>query len=848
MGYGEIRMIPGALPPKKRPNVGDNDLRFTAANPYAQIGTLWSVGHSVSSGTRTLIRLGTSASFTSAGTVERVRINIYNRADIVSIQFRVFRLDGSTYDEVGASEVIPDTSLVNGWNTLTLTTPIAGVQVGDFLALVLVVDANTANELYGRQGLNTTAYKVAYSNADISGANQSFATTINGYTLDWEAQVAASIKPANIYATGTAWAAGTASGTRTFLCHGHKARIQQAGTITKVRINITDKADIASIQFRVFRYDGSTYDEVDASEVIADTRLANGWNTLTLTSPIVSVLPGDFVAVVLVVDGNTAAEFAGVQGLDAEDWAVLYSDSDITGANQTFAETLTGYSLPIECQMAAPLTLCIGDAFASGVTDSGTTYCRSFIESLPAGKTWTDVSAHDNVCGYLEDANAEYAAWQNHGIGASTAAQWATTGEDYITTWAINYAPQSVVISLGFGDAMADTSVSGFMAAVKNITVALKRAGIRPIWWTVLQDQDGTGAKKLLIRQYNAAMKRYCRLQRVACVDAWTLLGSDEDPDVRDESTYGTGEHPNSTAYAAIATEVDTAGEPVYRFSGISDRVIDGGGQTLYQRAENTATVEIVNCQGIMFRNWNLIGLGTETPWGSSASNGTAAIKIIDSSDVTIDSNTITNHAGGGIRFRGTCPNLTITNNDVTGKGAAIIYKGANGSDAAIGHMGGPATCDDLLIQNNDVSGHAFGIFISLGARQVVDTNTIHDIPGQHGLYAQPGGELTVSGNTVTDIAYSGLKVQNNREANQTQQITITENDVTDCGQAGILVADTIGTYYYTAVAITDNNVTRAVHGLYLRRVRDAVLDGNVLTDCTLPDVYDDVTYAPPQP
>lgn len=281
----------------------------------------------------------------------------------------------------------------------------------------------------------------------------------------------------------------------------------------------------------------------------------------------------------------------------------------------------------------------------------------------------------------------------------------------------------------------------------------------------------------------------------------------------------------------------------VVQLAGLKRVVLDGNAVLLEQRHENRALVDIVDCLHVTLRNWHFVGLGTESPWDATSANGSCAIRVRNSSQVTIDGCTLTNFTGGGIRFRGQVPGLRITGNRICGVGP-VIPAGGNGSDAGIGQGGGAATTDGLLISNNDISGHAFGVFVPRGQGIRVTGNWIHDIPGQHGLYAQPGGTMVVANNVLTGCAYCGLKFQTTANSGDVPElISVISNVVTDCGQAAILLSDTSGSSYYRNVQVIGNQCVNAAHGLYLRRLRDChVAHNRIRGMSSVPILQDDVT------
>ena len=347
--------------------------------------------------------------------------------------------------------------------------------------------------------------------------------------------------------TSTSWGGGKDTGTRSFLLGGHKPRIRKAGTVAQIFYNLSGTANLTSLQWKVFRWDGAAYDEVGASEVVAAGSLSTGGATHTLATPITDVLPGDFLAVVIIASGNFIS-FRGGSAEDAEDYILHYDESDVSGDGQTFASSLAGYSFACYVKMAPPILIGIGDSFMGG--SSGFV---SFLDSVPAAEAWTDQDLESQILYWLYNFNSSL-IYANHAKGGSDSDDWASTGSDYVTSRCIDYTPRAAAISLGFNDIMGSISWATYEANLRDIVQNLQANCIVPIMITILHDQDGTAALQSTIRKWNTDLKEWCDKRGILLVDAWQILSSTSDEDVRDTTVFGSDGHPNKAGYKAIAT------------------------------------------------------------------------------------------------------------------------------------------------------------------------------------------------------------------------------------------------------------------------------------------------------
>lgn len=326
---------------------------------------------------------------------------------------------------------------------------------------------------------------------------------------------------------------------------------------------------------------------------------------------------------------------------------------------------------------------------------------------------------------------------------------------------------------------------------------------------------------------------------------------------VKDFGAAGDGVTDDTAAIQAAATACSSNGCLVFpsgaylvsndiTFQSKTNISVVGFGAKIRQQGLNKKTLYFASCSGVTISGFYLEGLGTERQsdgdWTTSTSyNGVAGIFLYSCTDVKIDSNTIVNHAGGGIRWGGGgtgATNVKITNNTIAGIGGGaaplkIQYLDAK-ADLAIGPGGGITTDDTyLVVANNDISGHIIGIYANGGPHVVIDSNNIHDIPGQHGIYLDAVSDVTVTNNVITNIAALGIKNQIGADSVTIENINIANNVVTNTGQSGILLLP-VTAYLSTSKirnASISNNVLKNIDaiGIYCLSTEDSAITGNVI-------------------
>lgn len=237
-----------------------------------------------------------------------------------------------------------------------------------------------------------------------------------------------------------------------------------------------------------------------------------------------------------------------------------------------------------------------------------------------------------------------------------------------------------------------------------------------------------------------------------------------------DFGIIGDGSTDNTNAFARLAANMPERRE----FELVEGNYLTGGQATFNQENVkfNLKKARIIQT-GANKKTWNFTkadisiqggefyGLGTEPITGSTSYNGVAGVFFENPRNVDLQGTVFRNHAGGDVRWTGSANGLRMSGLLCKGVGSAGgIDVGDNTSDFAIGSVA--STSDNgVLVIDSDISDHCFGVGLSRGYGSAVLGGSIHDIPGQHGIYGSSQGGLIVSGVTFADIVYEAVKNQN---------------------------------------------------------------------------------------
>lgn len=270
-------------------------------------------------------------------------------------------------------------------------------------------------------------------------------------------------------------------------------------------------------------------------------------------------------------------------------------------------------------------------------------------------------------------------------------------------------------------------------------------------------------------------------------------------------------------------------------FTGKSNVRVSGAGAKITQTAANAKTLNFVNCSGVVVEGLEFVGKGTENiKQGAAVTsyNGVAAVFFNNCQRVAVRTCLITNHAGGGIRWTNNLRGAVFSGLTIVGMGGTP-GNSDNCSDFAIG-MSGASSDESIWIEDCDISGHNFGIFIIQCRGTHVVRNSIHDIPGQHAVYASECYDVDLSFNTMWNIALVGIKNQIGNVPVDAAGCKVIGNNINGCLH-GIVVASVFTdlSYKFTLGDVSHNVVRNAVQdGINLVACLQFQVTHNLLDTC----------------
>lgn len=182
------------------------------------------------------------------------------------------------------------------------------------------------------------------------------------------------------------------------------------------------------------------------------------------------------------------------------------------------------------------------------------------------------------------------------------------------------------------------------------------------------------------------------------------------------------------------------------------------------------------------------------------------------------------------VRFKAQT-NCSFTFNTVIGPGSPTLTPVTSGKNYGVLADSG---CIGILVLGNDISYTAQGVITNEASQVRIIGNRLHDITGQHGVYAGAGlSNCVIANNTVYNVDLVGIKVQAQDYAGMDNfNISVVGNSIYDCGDQGILICNAIvaSTYKCRNVTVSGNSV-RLVAGscINLNSTNGANVVGNTL-------------------
>lgn len=234
-----------------------------------------------------------------------------------------------------------------------------------------------------------------------------------------------------------------------------------------------------------------------------------------------------------------------------------------------------------------------------------------------------------------------------------------------------------------------------------------------------------------------------------------------------------------------------------------------GNGATVTQTAIRTEVFRMDNKTDIYIAGFRGVGLGTD--FNDSPSSLAVAVRGVSSSRITVEKNTFTNFSCAGVFFD-FASDCKVLDNIIVGPGTPILTPIISGACYGIVLDG-----DRMLGIGNIVSKTALGIVTGDSKTNIgIHDNIIHDIDGQHGIYAGSAlTNLSITGNNVFDTELIGIKVQQfDTPGAPADNIIVANNTVQNARSHGIAVLST-------------------APGTPVHKMRNVAITGNVIRNCT---------------
>jgi len=261
---------------------------------------------------------------------------------------------------------------------------------------------------------------------------------------------------------------------------GQQYKIRQNGTLYGVTLYCASTATVTSVQIRVWRKSGSTYNRIGTSENFYSRLSAGANNTIYFTQPITGCLEGDYYSLVY----NTAASpFQGV----ADANCTLYY---ISGASDSLAyawasQSSVAYGIPATLYMLNPNLVFIGDSQISCATSNlETTLATTYSTSLP----------------YLVGTAMGY-TWQNMGLGGNSSTQVLARFQADMS----DLHPTAGIVLVNVNDIAGGVSSNTIVSNNQTMVETMAGNRIRPYFIENLPWSNGTNAQQ---RQFDSVRSR----------------------------------------------------------------------------------------------------------------------------------------------------------------------------------------------------------------------------------------------------------------------------------------------------------------------------------------------------
>jgi len=261
---------------------------------------------------------------------------------------------------------------------------------------------------------------------------------------------------------------------------------------------------------------------------------------------------------------------------------------------------------------------------------------------------------------------------------------------------------------------------------------------------------------------------------------------------------------------------------------------IDFAQATITQTSSLTPVLVVNNVANARIRNLRVQGKTTDYV-NTSAVYGAAAVRVMGTAtNVRIIDGTFLDMAGLGVFIGGSTTDVKVIGCDMRGAGPTYITSTAFNYSAGVAVDPGATRWAAL---HNKITAFAQGIVTGDNMVDVqIVANTIHDIPGQHGLYLETMTGGVVADNVIRNTGLCGMKIQvGTTGAVDATDITIVGNTFRTSGAQGILLDNPVGgAPRFRRIVIADNTIqASAGHAIEARSSIGVHIADNIINGVT---------------
>ena len=361
-------------------------------------------------------------------------------------------------------------------------------------------------------------------------------------------------------ATAGAGNGGASSQTREFFQIGQKLRFRQYGTLRQIKIYTSTVTNTTEFYITIWRGTPGSWTRVGTSENIRSQLANTTINTVTFTSPIEGIEPGDLLGFRITASG-AGYQYYAIADADTNFYYCADTAGD-TAYNWEGQVSIGHYIVPIECYMNPPYIVGIGDSIMAGHT-AHYSYCET---------TRTNDPTSHLMFRFYDMSGWNY---QNMGIGSQKIADIKAR----FATDVIALSPEYCILQGGGNDygGTPPTDKSAWLSDYEDILTACTAAGIQPIALLMTPWTGGSTAQMRARDSWNKLLKALAYEYDALVIDPNPAVGEFRvggDPnnlwDI--QAIYsGDGVHFWYPGHLAIATLIYNALYPLCLYPDIPD-------------------------------------------------------------------------------------------------------------------------------------------------------------------------------------------------------------------------------------------------------------------------------------